>query len=283
MNLIFSSATEENLVNLPAWAQKVNTFLDYTRDAETRCQLAYLDDKLVGVVAWWIPRIHQSEYFFELAVAPEHRRQGIGTAMYKHARSQALPPIPFMMRDYIGEVSMAFADSLGAETQQLVPPSIVRTSASSKLRSAEVLPATAVSRETYQDAYVSFYEWTHEDWSPVSGDHVVPLKRDGGTDTYNYYSSIAVDQGGSVLALVGIFLEDAATEMVGETTSRHIRQGELLVEACLKRSLAKLHEMGIETVEADGHISDPHWLPALVKAGISGRWFRLAQIPPENT
>lgn len=55
MNLIFSSATEENLVNLPAWAQKVNTFLDYTRDAETRCQLAYLDDKLVGVVAWWIP------------------------------------------------------------------------------------------------------------------------------------------------------------------------------------------------------------------------------------
>lgn len=109
------------------------------------------------------------------------------------------------------------------------------------------------------------------------------MKRDGGTDTYNNYSSIAVDHDGSILALVGIFLEDDATEMVGETTSSHIQQGELLVEACLKRSLAKLHELGIETVEVDGHVSDPHWLPALVKAGISGRWFRLAQIPPENT
>lgn len=183
-----------------------------------------------------------------------------------------------MIRDFVGEPSMAFADSLGARTHQMVPPSKIDTAAYKNLRSATVFPATVCALSDFQEAYVHLYEWIHEGWASVSGDHVVPLYRHG-KDSHNEYSSVALGENGEILALVAVFEDDGTFEIIGETTRRSVEHGEYLVEACLRRSLALLHQRGTKVVVADGHITDPHWFLAWIKTNPEGRWFRLANIP----
>lgn len=66
--------------------------------------------------------------------------------------------------------------------------------------------------------------------------------------------------------------------LCGETTVRDTAGGERLVESCLRRTLDVLAQRGVETVEMDGHVSDPHWFPAWIRLDPTGRWFRLVEI-----
>lgn len=279
MQLVYSGAPADHREQLPAWAQAVY-FEDFTRDKHTRCLLAYHDGELVGIAAWWTARAHRTHYEFQLAVAPHLRRQGIGTALYQQARALASAPLPFFMRDYLGEPTLHFADSLGAQTIQMVPPATMPTNSAQNLREhASVRSAQSVSYPEFEQAYVDFYEWTHASWHPVSGDHRPVLARHA-TEAYNDYSSVAVDAGGQVCAVIAVFPGNQP-ELCGETTTPAPYQGELLLEACLRRSLEKLANAGHTTVEADGHISDPHLFPAWAKTGAGGRWYRLVEIPAE--
>ncbi|WP_326503394.1 GNAT family N-acetyltransferase [Rothia nasimurium] len=277
MHLTFSSAPADHREQLPTWAQAVY-FEDFTRDEHTRCLLAHHDGELVGIVAWWTARAHHTHYEFQLAVAPDLRRQGIGTALYRQARVQASASLPFFMRDYLGEPTLYFADSLGAQTIQMVPPATMPTASAQNLREhASVRSAHSVSYPEFEQAYVDFYEWTHASWHPVSGDHRPVLARHA-TEAYNDYSSVAVDAGGQVHAVIAVFPGDYP-KLCGETTTPAPYQGELLLEACLRRSLEKLADAGHSTVDADGHISDPHLFPTWLKTETAGRWYRLVEIP----
>lgn len=277
MQLTFSSAPANHREQLPDWAQAVY-FEDFTRDDHTRCLLAHSDGQLVGIVSWWTARAHRTRYELQLAVAPHLRRQGIGTALYRQARAQASAPLPFFMRDYLGEPTLHLADSLGAQTIQMVPPAAVPTSSAQNLREhASARSARSVSYPEFEQAYVDFYEWTHASWHPVSGDHRPVLARHA-AEAYNDYSSIAVDAGGQVCAVIAVFPGEQP-ELCGETTTPTPYQGELLLEACLRRSLEQLEKAGHRAVEADGHISDPHLFPAWAKTGAGGRWYRLVEIP----
>lgn len=279
MQLTFSSTPDDHREQLPTWAQGAY-FADFTRDKHTRCLLAHNDGELVGIVAWWTARAHHTHYELQLAVAPHLQRQGIGTALYRQARAQASAPLPFFMRDYLGEPTLHFADSLGAQTIQMVPPATMPTASAQNLREhASVRSAQSVSYPEFEQAYVDFYEWTHASWHPVSGDHRPVLARHA-AEAYNDYSSVAVDAGGQVRAVIAVFPGDYP-ELCGETTTPALYQGELLLEACLRRSLEKLTDAGHTTVEADGHISDPHLFPAWAKTGANGRWYRLVEIPAE--
>lgn len=275
--LTFSSAPADHREQLPAWAQGVY-FADFTRDEHTRCLLAHHNGELAGIVAWWTARAHHTHYEFQLAVAPHLRRQGIGTALYRQARAQASTSLPFFIRDYLGEPTLCFADSLGARTLQLVPPSSMSTASAQKLRRHNsVVSAREVSYQVFEQAYMDFYEWTHASWSPVSGDHRAVLARYA-AEAYNDYSSVAVAKGVGILAVIAVF-PGSTPELCGELTEPSHPQGELLLEACLRRSLEKLTDAGHSTVEADGHISDPHLFPAWLKTETAGRWYRLVEIP----
>lgn len=277
MQLTFSSAPADHREQLPTWAQGAY-FADFTRDKHTRCLLAYHDEELAGIVAWWTARAHHTHYELQLAVAPHLRRQGIGTALYQQARAQASAPLPFFMRDYLGEPTLYFADSLGARTLQLVPPATMPTASAQNLREhASVRSAQSVSYHEFEQAYVDFYEWTHASWSPVSGDHRPVLARYA-AEAYNDYSSVAVAKDRGVLAVIAVF-PGSTPELCVELTEPSHSQGELLLEACLRRSLHKLAAAGHSTVEADGHISDPHLFPAWLKTETAGRWYRLVEIP----
>ena len=277
MQLTFSSAPDDHREQLPGWAQGAY-FADFTRDKHTRCLLAYHDEELAGIVAWWTARAHHTHYELQLAVAPHLRRQGIGTALYQQARAQASAPLPFFMRDYLGEPTLHLADSLGAQTIQMVPPATIPTGSAQNLREhASARSARSVSYPEFEQAYIDFYEWTHASWSPVSGDHRAVLARYA-TEAYNDYSSVAVAKDGGVLAVIAVF-PGSTPELCGELTEPIHPQGELLLEACLRRSLHKLAAAGHSTVEADGHISDPHLFPAWLKTETAGRWYRLVKIP----
>jgi len=43
--------------------------------------------------------------------------------------------------------------------------------------------------------------------------------------------------------------------------------------------MSVLAHRGLATADFDGHVSDPHFLPALSRLQPSGRWFRLVEIP----
>lgn len=232
MQLTFSSTPANYREQLPSWAKAVY-FEDFTRDEHTRCSLAHQHGELLGIISWWTARAHTSYYELQLAVAPSHRRKGLGTTLYRHARAAASSPLPFFMRDYLGEPTLCFADSLGARTLQLVPPSSMSTASAQKLRRHNsVVSAQEVSYQVFEQAYVDFYEWTHASWSPVSGDHRAVLARYA-AEAYNDYSSVAVAKDGGILAVIAVF-PGSAPKLCGKLTAPSHPQGELLLEACLR-------------------------------------------------
>lgn len=65
LQLEFKRACEQDRKILPDWAQQV-FFVDGIHGSQNRCKLVCLGQELVGVVAWFMPRIHRSEYFLSL-------------------------------------------------------------------------------------------------------------------------------------------------------------------------------------------------------------------------
>lgn len=146
------------------------------------------------------------------------------TALYQQARAQASAPLPFFVRDHLGEPTLHLADSLGAQTIQMVPPATMPTASAQNLRGhASVRPARSVSYPEFEQAYVDFYEWTHASWHPVSGDHRPVLARHA-AEAYNSYSSVVLDTGGQVCALITVFPGNQP-ELCGETTTPAAYQG----------------------------------------------------------
>ncbi len=276
----FRALTETDLDAAPEWWADRTLAADRWRGDETRSAVAEESGDIVAAGAVWTSRIHDTRAWLEIVVHPEHRRQGIGTALVRHLSSARARDIPFIARGYVDDAGLLFADALGATTIQIVPPARVDLAMRAVLRPhARVLPLAAVPRTRVEEAHAALYRWTHESWSPVTADFAFALNEDLWDELDVEASSVAVDDRGDILALALTYLDSDPALIVAETTARGVSEGERLVEGCIRRAMDVLARRGLTTVDFDGHVSDPHFLPALTRMQPTGRWFRLVEIP----
>ncbi|WP_295780458.1 GNAT family N-acetyltransferase [uncultured Microbacterium sp.] len=272
--------TEDDLAAAPDWWADRTLAADRWRGEETRSAVMEHAGEVVAAGAMWTSRVHDTHAWLEIVVHPDHRRRGIGRALARHLSSLRVRDIPMMARGYVDDPGLRFADALGATTMQIVPPARVDLARRTALRShVRVQPLSGVPRERVEAAYAALYRWTHETWSPTRVDFADALNEDLWDEVDVDASAVAVDDRGGLLALALTYLDSEPPLIVSETTARDVPEGERLVEGCIRRAMDVLARRGLSTVDFDGHVSDPHFLPALARLEPSGRWFRLVEIP----
>lgn len=276
----FRPLTDDDLAASPSWWGARSLAADRWRDDETRSAVALDGDEIVAAGAIWLSRVHDDRFWLEVVVHPERRRNGIGTALTRHLSTLRSRDLPFMARGYVDDEALRFADALGARTIQTVPPVRADLDARTELRPhADVQPLAGADRFRVETAFAAMYRWTHENWSPVRDGFEAALVEGLWDDLDADASAVAVDASGSILALALAFVDTDPALILAETTTRHQPGGEHLVEGCIRRAMTSLAHRGLTLVDFDGHVSDPHFLPALSRLRPTGRWFRLVEIP----
>ena len=283
MTLYYRWLTSEIKASLPTWVAMRGISSDQIRDLDTRALAVFHDEELVAIAEWYTSKAHASEYWLYIEVAPKRRRQGLGFEVFRLVSRLRHRDIPFTYRNYLHTGSLAFAHKLGAYTRQVVPPDRARLIHREEL--TLTFPAEALhceQQDIFQRAYVDMYEWTHELWAPVSGEHQLTLQRDALEDIDKEATSIVYSSSGSIEGFVATYIVDGKPLLMGETASRNTPHGEQIIQSCLRRTLDILACRGIEEVQMDGHISDPHWLPNWIRLAPYGEWFTLVTIPPST-
>ncbi|WP_307480264.1 GNAT family N-acetyltransferase [Microbacterium trichothecenolyticum] len=276
----FRPLTEDDVLSSPPWWHDRRLAPDRWRDDETRSAVAVDRGEIVAAGAIWLSRVHDGRFWVDIVVHPEMRRRGIGTAVLRHLATLRSRDVPFAARGYVDDEALLFADARGAVTTQIVPPARVDLSARTFLRShAQVQPLAGIERSRVEAANAAMYRWTHETWSPVRVGFEAALNEDLWDVLDVEASAAAVDDQGRISAVALTYRDSDPPLIVAETTRRHQAAGERLVEGCIRRALAILAHRGVTTVDFDGHVSDPHFLPALARLQPTGRWFRLVEIP----
>ena len=191
--------------------------------------------------------------------------------------------LAFMARGYVDDDRMAFVRALGARTVQIVPPAEIDTSARVELRPHPAVEGAAdVAWEQLEEANAAVYAWTHAAWSPVAADFAPALNEDLADELDTEATSVAV-VGGQVVANCMVYRDSDRPIVTAETVSPHTPDGERFVEGCVRRALDVLAARGVTDVEFDGHVSDPHFLPAWTRLHPTGRWFHLMEVPAASS
>ena len=115
----------------------------------------------------WTSRVHGDRYWFEIAVAPDRRRRGLGREMFARLSALRGDDLAFMTRGYVDDDRMAFARALDARTIQVVPPAdIAVASRTAPRHHPAVRSAADVEWPQIAEANAAVYAWTHAAWSP---------------------------------------------------------------------------------------------------------------------
>lgn len=269
---------------LPDWLTAVELRPDRWRSLDTRSIKVVDAGELVAVGLLWTSRVHPTDrYWAEATVAPHRRREGIGSAVVDHLAGMRHQDLPLMTRGYVDEERILFADALGAHTIQVVPPCTVDVAARTTLRPHPlVLGAEAVSWESLKVANSTIYEWTHADWSPVGPGFAETLDRILDSDLDREAASVALGPDGHIRALANAYTDREGAEVTVESVDPRDPLAERLVEGCVRRTLDVCAERGVESVQFDGHVTDPHFMPVLARLNPTGRWFRLVELVIES-
>lgn len=227
----------------------------------------------------WTSRVHGDRYWFEIAVAPDRRRRGLGREMFARLSALRGDDLAFMTRGYVDDDRMAFARALDARTIQVVPPADIAVASRTALRHHPAVRSAAdVEWAQIAEANAAVYAWTHAAWSPVGPQFAEALNEDLADELDRDATSVAV-VAGRVVANCMVYLDESPPVVTAETTAADTPDGERLVEGRVRRSLDVLAARGETDVVFDGHVSDPHFLPVWTRLGPTGRWFHLVEVP----
>lgn len=200
--------------------------------------------------------------------------------MLAHLATLRHAELPFMARGFVDSEELAFADGLGARTIQVVPPARIATRHRAKLRALDsIVAATEVPRADIEAANAETYEWIHAAWSPVGPGFANALNEDLWDELDPEATSVALDAQGRILGMAMGYQDSDPPVVTAETVQMGQVGGERLVEACIRRTLDVYAGRGVDEVEFDGHVTDPHLMPVWARLRPDGRWFRLVEVP----
>lgn len=280
----FRPLTQDAIDAAPEWMREIPLRPDRWRDAHTRSVVGIEGEDAVAAGILWTSRVHGDRYWFEIAVAPDRRRRGLGREMFARLSALRGDDLAFMTRGYVDDDRMAFARALDARTIQVVPPADIAVASRTALRHHPAVRSAAdVEWAQIAEANAAVYAWTHAAWSPVGPQFAEALNEDLADELDRDATSVAVVAGrvvaGRVVANCMVYLDESPPVVTAETTAADTPDGERLVEGCVRRSLDVLAARGETDVVFDGHVSDPHFLPVWTRLGPTGRWFHLVEVP----
>jgi GNAT superfamily N-acetyltransferase len=217
-------------------------------------------------------------YFCEVNVAPDHRRQRIGTRLYAAVYETNHQRFPVLTRAMESRpLRRQFAEALGCTVLVHCPEPWVDPTSPAFRRWADKQPvpptfALVVMRglptERVEQAWATYYEWAHRPFGVVHTDRL--------SATWTRLSS-TIDQDASIIAIdsttadiVAISLAtpdvwDGRTMIISETVHETQQDGSQLVRSAVAASLNVLGQRGIRRVELEGHTTDAH-SPDLVQS-----------------
>lgn len=236
-----------------------------------RCRVATdRADTVIGAATVIANPLHAGRMPCAIEVAPQWRRQGIGSillAQMRAIRPDASRPLSTKLRP--DAPAAAFITRAGGRTYQHCPGIMVEASDPRVRRWAAAQPTTtctdlsAVDTHVLVAAFADLYAWSHRNWSPVtdteelmqvSGQEIAEVDRALSTGAW---------VNGHLAAAALAFPSDDRIEVVAETIHPAQPRGEDLVAGALATLLETLAQRGGGHVYIDGHITDPHLQPVL--------------------
>lgn len=271
-----------------------------------RSLVATADDGTILGTAIAMPnRVHAVRAGLLVAVAPEHRRRGIGSALVGGLRRSGVGPFAVKADEDTDE--LAFWRSLDAESYQVCPPQRVdagdtvvqgwarRHAPGAGARPeplgaghpdtspAVVLAGTEVPFDALLDAITDRFVWQHASWSPVRSRDAAREAMDeelrSGTDLAG---TRVVMRGGALTAVCDLYTDEWPGRRVccAEAVDPALPHAREDVASVMAGVLAHVGANGGGVLEFDGHVTDPHFAPLLrTIPGVTGRACHLLEVP----
>ena len=233
-------------------------------------------DQLVGV-GWILLAPVTDTYFVEIHVTHDHRRRGVGTALFEAVCTRADQPFPVCARVMSSQPwRREFAESLGCAVRiQYRGPWIDPTSESGRTWADQqplpsgyrTRPMAEVELELVIDAWAIYYDRTHRPFGAVRSERIRDHWDHYATGLDPQLSMISTEETGSVVAfsLVSPNGWQGRTFVVSETVDPEQPDGDTLLLATVAASVRALRAPGIRLVELEGQVTDPH-SPALARS-----------------
>ena len=268
-----------------AWAEE-RYALDADQPLLRRTMVALRGDEVVGLAGVTESRLHPGHLPLVVEVHPEHRRQGIGTALVRGLRADGRPGV---LRVFTDDTATGFARALGGRVLQTLPPEKVRCGAPAVQawaaeRRGETRTGDEVGREGVRQAWLQMYWWGHADWSPVASVATMEdVFDDAFLDGVALGASRFTVRDGRVSAGAFVLREsydDAAVVVVEPTTPDDTAANHEDTATCLAAVLIDRADREPGSVMVDCHVSDPHTYPLLQSIPeVSGRSLVFWEVP----
>jgi hypothetical protein len=251
-------------------------------DADTRLE-AWLTGSRMGTATARAVALFEHEQFCHVEVAQQHRRAGIGTALFTALDEQVPRTEALITRVLHSQAdAVGFVESIGSDLVEHCPaPRAVPVSPAWRAWAAAhpsppgttVKASNAVSAAQVDAAFVDWYVWAHEMIGPLRPRDVVARAAAGTADELDHRVSRLVLRDGRIAAFSLVFHDasDGLQRIIAETPQVDEPDGTALVAAALAATFEACARRGDGLVELEGRTIDPH-LPAV-----------LATFPPHDS
>lgn len=268
------------------WFTSHELRVDRWRDEETRAVVATdASGAVVGTGRFYMGRVHDSRLIADVEVAPEYRRQGLGTAIVRALGELRPDRRSFQAGCYAGSTTEEFLATLGATEYQRVPPEFVDTAAGTAALSVPGLPPTVsgddVPWRELEAGWVDMYDWIHEGWSPVAPDFATWILEGFREELDRRRTRVRLGPDGTVRAMALVWDHPGPEpNVVPETRTRAEVDGERQLAACLRDAFAALCEDGVAHATIEGHVTDPHYARLHSRLPATGEPYLLLEFDP---
>lgn len=240
-------------------------------------------DGVLGMGTMLLSNVHRDSFYCEIQVEPESRRSGVGRTLFEALIDCTPTAYPILARAMTSQPGrLAFAEAMGFDVLMRCPSPQLHPAAPATRNwieqhpnPADVAVVTAGERsfEEFLDAWAELYVWIHEDWSPtVNRETVRALFAASGMADVDFELSQVAIVDGRIAALACVLPDqwDNRSFLVTETVSRRLPDGIRILGATIAAALRACAARGINLVEFDGHVVDPHYYPLARTLPISG-------------
>ncbi|SDG31826.1 GNAT family N-acetyltransferase [Klenkia brasiliensis] len=251
----------------PLWVAQGHALHGEDRDGDRwrRTLVAVEDGEPVGAVTVARNRVHPGRWIVSIEVAPARRRRGLGTLLLDLARELRPDDRPLSAKVRPHRAGGAFARAAGARTYQHCECAQVRPEA----RASTALTLTERPVPDLGALLSAQYRWVHAAWSPLDEGMAGWLGGALAADVLSDLSAVSW-AGGRPAALAVAFPGAPHLALLAETVDEHQLDGDRHLEAAVHRALTACAQAGVELVEFDGHVTDPHLHPLLQRLPRAG-------------
>ncbi|ALN15279.1 MAG: GNAT family N-acetyltransferase [Acidipropionibacterium acidipropionici] len=245
-------------------------------------RVATWQGRIVGYAASWLAVVHRSRRFIDVVVAPDSRGHRIGTRLVEEIRARSHRPLATKAVE--GSDAEAFILSLGGKAYATCPPLELPRRLFGRTREMlgghdDVISAATLSPGEPEHLWSRYYEWVHEQWSPVDDtEEARAAVRSEAAELDLEHTSVALVDG-QPAAVAFVFDDEGAPTVCAETVARDTPDGDEALARVISDVVSAAWRRGVRRLAFDGHQEDPHFGPLAAKLPLEGARLFLLELP----